>query len=94
MLYKILPYTFKKAEKMNLVVEPSENPKYKLEIYDAVTGKFLFYGGSASYLDYPHYIETKGLSYANERRRLYRIRHAKEIAKVGSRGAVIAELLW
>ena len=29
-------------------------------------------------MDYPTYIKTKGLEYANERRRLYLKRHSKE----------------
>lgn len=94
MLYNILPYTFKKAKQLNLIVIASDNPNYKLEIYDGMTGKFLFYGGDPRFQDYPHYIRSHGKQYANERRRLYRIRHAKEINDIGSRGWVISQLLW
>ena len=38
------------------------------------------------YSDYATYIKTKGLKYAKERRRLYRIRHDGEQKKVGSAG--------
>jgi hypothetical protein len=92
-MYRILPYTYEKAKQMDLQVFPSGNPKYKIEVYDK-NGLFLFYGGSASYSDYPHYIQSHGVDYADNRRRLYHIRHKKEIDKVGSRGAVIASLLW
>jgi len=33
--------------------------------------------GAIGYLDYPTYTKTKGLQFANERRRLYLIRHSK-----------------
>jgi hypothetical protein len=92
-MYDILPYTYKRAKDLGVIIFPSDNPKYKLEIYDE-NGLFLFYGGSPKYSDYPHYIKSHGLKYANERRRLYRIRHAKEIANEGSRGWYIAHLLW
>jgi len=94
MTYEILPYTYRKARELGLTIFPSDNPKYKLEIYDGETGAFLYYGGSPKYSDYPHYIKSHGKAYADERRRLYRIRHAKEIADTGSRGFVISYLLW
>ena len=93
-MYQILPYTYKKAKELGLVVFKSDNPKYKLEVYDRETGTFLFYAGDSKYEDYPHYIQSHGKAYADNRRRLYRIRHAKEIANKGSRGWYIAELLW
>jgi len=92
-MYDILPYTYKQAEKLGVKVFPSDNPKYKIEVYDK-DGNFLFYGGSPSYSDYPHYIESHGKKYADERRRLYHIRHRKSIEKDGSRGQLIAFLLW
>jgi hypothetical protein len=93
-IYKILPYTYKKAKQLGLTVFPSDNPKYKIEIYDEETGAFLYYGGNPKYSDYPHYIQSHGKQYADNRRRLYRIRHSKEIANKGSRGWVINKLLW
>jgi len=93
MPYKIKQYTLDKARELGVQVFPSDNPKYKIEIYND-DGVFMFYGGSPLYDDYPTYMETNGKTYADERRRLYRLRHRKEIEKVGSRGWWIAELLW
>jgi hypothetical protein len=93
MTYKITKYTLDKAKELDVQVFPSDNPKYKIEVYDA-NGVFMFYGGSPLYSDYPTYMETHGKEFADERRRLYRIRHKKEINNVGSRGWWIAELLW
>jgi len=91
--YDILPYTYEKAKRLGVQVFPSDNPKYKIEIYDK-DGVFLFYGGDPSYKDFPHYKQERDLEYALRRRELYRIRHKKEIENKGSRGAIIAELLW
>jgi hypothetical protein len=92
-MYNIKDYTKQQAKRLGVQVFPSENPKYKLEVYDK-NGLFLFYGGSPSYSDYPSYILSHGKKYADERRRLYHIRHRKEIEKEGSRGWFIANLLW
>ena len=92
-MYQILPYTHEQAKKLNVKVKPSENPKFKIDVYD-LNGKFLFSGGSPTYLDYPHFIKSKGKEYADERRRLYSIRHFKEIQNVRSRGWYISKLLW
>jgi hypothetical protein len=93
MSYKIKKYTLDKAKELGVQVFPSDNPKYKIEVYDS-DGVFLFYGGSPKYSDFPTYMGTHGKEYADERRRLYRLRHKKEIDDVGSRGWWIAELLW
>jgi len=91
--YQILPYTKEKARELGILVYPSDNPKYKIDIYTQ-DGQFVCSGGNPSYADYPTYIKTHGKEYADNRRRLYRIRHKKEIEKVGSRGWLISKLLW
>jgi hypothetical protein len=93
MVYTIQPRTYEVAKEMNLIIHPSDNPKYKIEVYDK-DGVFMFYGGASGYGDYPTYWKLDGKAYANERRRLYMIRHKKEIQKVGSRGYIIYKLLW
>jgi len=92
-MYKILPYTYEQAKKLNVIVKPSENPKFKIDVYD-LNNKFLFSGGSPAYQDYPHYIQSKGKQYADERRKLYIMRHYKEIKNIKSRGWYISKLLW
>lgn len=88
-MYDILPYTFKQAKKLKVKVLSSKNPKYKIDVYDE-KGTYLFSGGDPNYSDYPHYIISKGKSYANERRKLYKLRHQDETI----RGRVISALLW
>ena len=92
-MYDILPYTDYKAKQLGVHVFPSDNPKYKLEIYDA-NGLFLWYVGAANYSDYPHYIQSHGKQYADKRRQLYKQRHEKDRHYVGSRGWFADNLLW
>jgi hypothetical protein len=92
-LYHITDYTKKQAKKMGLQVFPSDNPKYKIEVYDK-NGVFMFYGGSPNYSDYPSYIQSHGKEYADERRRLYKIRHEKDRNKLGSAGYYADQILW
>jgi len=92
-MYDILPYTFKKATELNIIVKPSKNIRYKIDIYDN-KNNFLFSGGATGYSDYPHYILSKGKIYADKRRMLYNIRHKKEISIPYSKGWYIAQLLW
>jgi hypothetical protein len=89
MTYTILPYTFQQAKKLGVIVKPSRFSKYKIDIYD-LKGNYGFSGGDSRYSDYPHYIKSHGKEYADERRRLYHIRHKGETL----RGRLIAELLW
>jgi len=92
-MYHILPYTYKQAKKIGVLIYPSDNKRYKLEVYDN-NGFFLCYVGASGYSDYPHYILSHGKEYADERRRLYKIRHAKDRQIIGSRGFFADQLLW
>lgn len=91
-MYDILPYSLKKAKELGVQIKPSKNKNHKIDIF--YNGEFITSGGDINYQDYPHYIEDRGLEYANERRRLYRIRHMREVNKEGSRGWLIAKILW
>jgi hypothetical protein len=92
-MYNILPYTIQKAKELGVKVYPSDNPKYKLEIYDW-NGQFITYAGAMGYSDFPHYIESHGKDYALKRRLLYKKRHEKDRHKLGSRGYYADQLLW
>ena len=71
--YNILPHTYKQAKRLGVEVFPSDNPKYKIEVYDG-DKLFVTYAGARGYADYPHYIQSHGKEYADKRRRLYKIR--------------------
>ena len=92
-MYQITQYTYDKARQLGVQVLPSEKKKYKLDIYDR-NGRFITSVGASGYLDYPTYTRERGKDYANERRRLFKIRHEKDRTKVGSRGWFADQLLW
>jgi len=67
-------------------------------VYDS-EGDFICYIGDPKYLDYPSYmeLEDRGLAskgYAKERRRLYRIRHKKDMNQKGTPGFFASRILW
>ena len=92
-MYNILPYSFLQAEKIGVIIKPSNNKKYKIDIYDK-NGNFITNIGSSGYNDYPTYILSHGLDYANNRRRLYKIRHQKDRTVLYSRGCFADNILW
>jgi len=92
MKYEIKPYTYHQAEKIGVHVEPSHTHDYKIDVYH--DGDYITSIGHKDYSDYPSYIESHGKQYADERRRLYHIRHKKDMEKVGSRGWLAGILLW
>jgi len=75
-MYKITEYTKARAKELNVTVKPSSNKFKKIDVYK--NGIKIASVGAIGYMDYPTYIKTKGLEYANERRRLYLKRHSKE----------------
>lgn len=89
MVYEIQPYTFKKAKQLGLQVKPSSKAGKKIDVYKQ--GDLVASIGAAKMGDYPSYIKEKGKAYAEERRRLYKIRHAKN---TGVAGKLASELLW
>lgn len=83
MSYIIRDWTKKQAKKYNLDIYPAENKKHKLEVYDKETGNFLGNIGAFGYNDYGQYLDMEKAElvpkgYADERRRLYHLRHSKE----------------
>jgi len=103
MVYEIKDRTKKIAEKLGVKIFPSDNPKYKLEIYD-YHGNFITYSGAANYKDFPTYLELEAKGevpkgYAVRRQKAYWNRHGKEIEKLGdewegSRSYYSFMLLW
>ena len=75
-MYLITPYTKKRAKEIGVEVRPSTRQGKKLDVYK--DGEYLESIGAVGYMDYPSYIREKGKAYADERRRLYHIRHTKD----------------
>ena len=92
MSYHITEYTKQQAQKLNVTVKPSTNPKKKLDVFK--DGIKITSCGAINYNDYPTYIAKCGPDYANERRRLYKLRHNNDRKKQGTAGYYASNLLW
>jgi hypothetical protein len=92
-LYDIKPYSYKQAEKLGVKIAPSTNPKKKIDVFD-YNKQYILSIGAKGYGDYPTYIAEKGKEYADNRRRLYKIRHEKDRTKEGSAGYYADQILW
>ena len=92
MPYTITRYTRKKALRHGVTVKLAKNPKKKLDVFRK--GIKVAEIGGTGYKDYPTYIQSHGKTYAKERRRLYRIRHAKDRTRKNTAGYYSDVLLW
>ena len=98
MSYVIKHYTYNQARNYGVIVKPSKNPKKKIDVFDKFN-HYLCSAGDSKFNDFPTYLEMerKGqvpTGYAEERRRLYRIRHNKETKHFGSPSWASWNLLW
>ena len=91
-MYNIKNYTKEKAKKLNVTIKPSTNKKKKIDVFK--DNKKIASIGAIGYSNYPTYIENKGIKYADERRKLYKIRHSKDLKQIGSNGYYANKLLW
>jgi hypothetical protein len=90
-MYQIQPYTHIQAKSLGVDVYPSTRKNKKIDVYK--TGKYICSIGALGMNDYPTYIKSKGIQYANERRRLYHLRHKKDNV-IGTAGWYSLNLLW
>jgi hypothetical protein len=96
-MYKITPYTYKKANQLGVVVKPSTNKTKKIDIYRGRCRKrncLIASVGAYGMNDFPTYIKKKGLKFAKTRRRLYKMRHERDRHVKWSRGWLADKLLW
>jgi len=93
MAYTITSYTKEQARKHNVVVKPSSVKGKKIDVFNK-KGEKLASVGAIGYSDYPTFIKEKGLTYAKERRRLYKERHDKDRHEKGTAGYWADKLLW
>jgi len=88
-MYEITDYTKQKAKELGLIVVPSKTPKKKIDVIK--NGEKIASIGALGMGDFRSYLKTHGKKYADERRRLYNIRHKKD---TGIAGRLAKELLW
>jgi hypothetical protein len=87
-MYEITPYTKTRAKQIGLEVRPSTKKGRKIDVYK--DGKYVASVGALSYSDYPTYLREEGKAVAEERRRLYHLRHKKDTL----RERLASYLLW
>jgi hypothetical protein len=97
MAYKILPYSFLQAIKLNVTIKPSTNIFKKIDVFKK--GNKVASIGARGMNDYPTYMEKekKGYyekGYASKRRKLYKERHEKDRHVIGSAGYYADKILW
>ena len=89
-MYHITDYSFRKAKELKLTIKPSTRKDKKIDVYK--NDEYITSIGNSNYMDYPTYILENGKEYADKRRRLYYIRHKKDISHF--RGNLTAHILW
>lgn len=93
MAYRIKSYSYSQAKKLGVEIKPSKVDGKKIDVFNK-KGEKLASIGAIGYGDYPTFIEQKGKAYADEKRRLYKIRHAKDRIVRGSAGFYADKILW
>lgn len=91
-MYEITDYSKKKAKALGVTIKPSTNKKKKIDVFK--NGNKLTSIGAIGYKDYPTYMKEQGKQYADERRRLYKLRHANETQKKDSASFYATNILW
>jgi hypothetical protein len=93
MAYRIKPYSYSRAEKLGVVIKPSTVKGKKIDVFNK-KGEKLASIGAIGYGDYPTFWQTKGKPFADEKRRLYKMRHEKDRKVRGSAGYYADQILW
>lgn len=91
-MYKIRPYSFRKAKELGVDIKPSTRAGKKIDVYK--NDEYVTSIGALGYGDFPTYLETEGEVFANQRRRLYKKRHEKDRGVKGTAGWYADKILW
>ena len=89
-MYSIRKYSFDKAKKLGVKIEPSKKGNYKIDVFDS-NGVYITSIGDRRYSDFPSFLESHGKEYANKRRLLYHARHKNDLKE---RGFLASNILW
>jgi len=91
-LYKIKPYSYEQAKKLNVTIKPSHLASKKIDVFKK--GELIASIGDSSYPDYPTHILERGQAYADQRRKAYKKRHEKDRKVKDSKGYFSSNILW
>ena len=72
-MYEISPKSYKVAKQYGLQIEPSTRKNKKIDVFK--DGKYIASIGDSRFKDFHLYLKENGKAYANERARLYYLRH-------------------
>ena len=89
-MYEITQHSKEQAKRLGVEIKPSTSKGKKIDVYK--NGQKVATIGDIRYSDYGTYTRTKGKTYADERRRLYKIRHKNDLQK--KNGFYASEILW
>jgi len=92
-MYEITKYTEDRAKDLGVKVIPSTRKNKKIDVLDYYNN-YICSVGDIRYKSYPEYLKEKGQAYAEERRRLYKLRHEKTSKVLGSCSYYASILLW
>ena len=91
-MYQIKDYSYNKAKLLHVTIKPSTRKNKKIDVYK--NGDYITSIGAKNYNDYPTYIKKNGIDYANQRKKLYKERHKKDLNKPNSAGFYAYNILW
>ena len=91
-MYVISDYSKMKAIQLNVTIKPSTKKYKKIDVFK--NNILISSIGDNRYSDYPSYIKSHGKTYADKRKKLYNIRHAKDRNINGTSGYYAAKILW
>ena len=91
-MYRIKSRQRTQAKKLGVTIKPSKSKNKKIDVYKK--GQKIATIGDKRYKDYATYRKTKGKSFADERKRLYKARHKRTRNKKGSNSYYADKILW
>jgi hypothetical protein len=91
-MYKITDRQKRNAEALGVTIKPSTNKYKKIDVFK--NGQKIASIGAMGYKDFDIYLKENGKAFAEERRRLYEIRHQKNRNKMGTPGFFADRILW
>ena len=91
-MYKITSRQKRNADAIGVIIKPSTLKGKKIDVFK--NGIKIASIGAIGYKDYSIYVAENGLAFANERIRLYQIRHANDRNKKGTAGYYADKILW
>jgi hypothetical protein len=91
-MYKITKRQISNALNLGVTIKPSTNKSKKIDVFK--NGQKIASIGAMGYMDYELYLNSLGKAFAEERRRLYKIRHKDNRNKIGTAGYYADRILW